>query len=535
MRLGGAARRAWWVCGMSVLPACASHTGSSAGDAPPRQALLAPALRRLSVAELEQSASAVLGEPVDLHSALPPDALQTDFSRNIGQSVDSLTLRQLYDATRSASATLTLDRAVFPACAVGALARDTSCANDTVSTLAQLAFRRPASDAELTRLMALFSSGSEGGTFRDGVSLVLRGLLASPQLLYEATLGEGPAQVGALRLSQYELASALSYVISGTPPDRELLAAAAAGELASGSERQAQAVRLLSRAETMQLFQRFVSEWLGLEQLPELAKSTSVVSDFPTLSRAMQQETSAFVADALGSGGGDLSTLFAGGYSLVPDALAPVYGIEPVGAGTRVALRNVSRVGLLQQSSFLSVFAHDAESAPVLRGKAVLVRLLCRPIPQPQTLNIDIVLPAPDPHATTRQRFERHATDALCESCHSQLDPVGFTFENFDAIGRLRATDADQPVDTHGSITLDGASLDLKDSVALADAIASSQDLRSCVARQVVRFASGRQDIAAESAFVNEVAGLPPAWRGSLLGLFLSYVKSEGFAWRSAQ
>jgi hypothetical protein len=122
----------------------------------------------------------------------------------------------------------------------------------------------------------------------------------------------------------------------------------------------------------------------------------------------------------------------------------------------------------------------------------------------------------------------------LCATCHSQLDPVGFTFENFDAVGRVRATDQGQPVDTHGSITLDGASLVLKDSIALADAIAASEELRSCAARQVVRFASGRIDAAAEAAFVEEVAELPAAWRGTLLGLFLSYVKSEGFAWRSA-
>jgi hypothetical protein len=305
--------------------------------------------------------------------------------------------------------------------------------------------------------------------------------------------------------------------------------------LSSGSERQAQAVRLLGRAETLQLFQRFVEEWLGLVQLPQLAKASSVTADFPTLSRAMQQETRAFVADALGSGGGDLTTLFAGGYSLVPDELAAVYGILPVGAGTRVALRSVSRVGLLQQSSFLSVFAHEGESAPVLRGKAVLVRVLCRSIPQPQELGINVVPPAPDPQATTRLRFERHVSDPLCATCHSQLDSVGFTFENFDAIGRLRGTDAGQPVATHGSLTLDGVALELNDSVALADAIAHSEELRSCVARQVVRFASGRKDAAAEDAFVEEVAHLPASWRGTLLGLFLSYVKSDRFAWRSTR
>jgi hypothetical protein len=517
-----------------VLAACGDHDRTPSVQAPPVQGLLAPALRRLSVAELEQSASVVLGAPVALRSALPPDALQTDFSRNIGQSVDSLTLRQVYDATRAASSAATLDRAVFPSCAAQAAPSDAACERDTVSALAQLAFRRPPTDGELERLLPLFAAGTEGGTFRDGVNLVLRALLASPQLLYETTLGEGPPKDGALQLSQSEIASALSYVISGTPPDAELLAAAAAGGLSGGSERQAQAVRLLGRAETLQLFQRFVEEWLGLEQLTQLAKSSSVVSDFPTLSRAMQQETRAFVADALGSGGGDLATLFAGGYSLVPDALAPVYGIQPVGSGTRVSLREFSRVGLLQQGSFLSVFAHDGESAPVLRGKAVLVRILCRNIPQPQELGINVVPPAPDPRATTRQRFERHLSDPLCATCHSQLDPVGFTFENFDAIGRVRSTDTGQAVDTHGSITLDGASLELKDSVALAEAIAHSDELRSCAARQVVRFASGRKDAAAESVFVEEVSHLPPTWRSSLLGLFLSYVKSPGFAWRSA-
>lgn len=529
----GATAGAWCVLSLAVLAACGDHDHTRNEAAPPSRGLLAPALRRLSVIELEQSASAVLGAPIDLRAALPPDARQADFSRNIGQSVDSLTLRQLYDATHTASAALTLDRAPFPSCAAHAQPSDTGCQRDTVSTLAQLAFRRPANDAELARLLALFSAGTEGGTFRDGVQLVLRALLASPQLLYESTLGESMPKSSARKLSESELASALSYAISGIPPDTELLAAAAAGELSSGSERQKQAVRLLGRPETLQLLQRFVEEWLGLEQLPQLAKASSVATDFPTLSRAMQQETRAFVADTFGSGGGDLSTLFAGGYSLIPDELAPIYGIQPVGAGTRVALRSVGRVGLLQQSSFLSVFAHEGESAPVLRGKAVLVRVLCRSVPQPQELGINVVPPAPDPNASTRARFERHVVDPLCATCHAQLDPVGFTFENFDAIGRLRSTDAGQTVDNHGSITLDGASLNLKDSVELADAIARSEDLRSCAARQMARFASGRQDPQAEAAFVEETAHLPLSWRGTLLGLLLSYVKSERFAWRS--
>jgi hypothetical protein len=497
--------------------------------------LLAPALRRLSVAELEQAARAVLGAPVKLQGSLPPDALQGDFSRNIAQSVDSLTLRQLYDATRSASELLPLDSATYPPCAARAQPIDTNCSRELIVKLATQAFRRPPSDQELTRLQALFTVGAEGATFQDGATLVLRALLASPQLLYESSLGEGPTQHGARMLGPNELASALSFMISGTPPDAELLSAAAAGRLASGSERYAQAVRLLGGPEAIPQFQRFVEEWLGLVQLPQLAKSSAVTTDFAALSRAMQSETRSFVADVLLAQHGLLPALFAGGYSIVPDQLAPLYGIQPVPAGNRVVLRGVGRVGILQQGSFLSVFAHEGESAPVLRGKAVLTRVLCRTIRPPQELGIDLMFPAPDAHATTRQRFERHAIDPLCKSCHSQLDPVGFSFENFDAVGQKRSTDAGLAVDTHASIILDGAPLELADSVELSDAIAQSEELRTCVARQVVRFASGRKDAPAEDAFVAEMAALPVTWRASLVGLFLSYVKSDGFAWRLSQ
>ncbi|HEY3253398.1 MAG TPA: DUF1588 domain-containing protein, partial [Polyangiaceae bacterium] len=315
----------------------------------------------------------------------------------------------------------------------------------------------------------------------------------------------------------------------------ELLAAAAAGRLTSGAERYTQAVRLLGGPQAIPQFQRFVEEWLGLVQLPMLAKSPMLALDFAALSAAMHSETQNFVADVMAADGGSLPALFSAGYSFVPDLLAHFYGIQPVPAGSRVFLRELGRAGILQQGSFLSVFAHEAESAPVLRGKAVLTRVLCRTMPEPQEFGIDLVFPAPDPNATTRGRFERHAVDPLCKSCHSQLDPVGFSFENFDAIGRVRNMDGGHAVDTHGSITLDGATLELTDSVALSDAIAQSEELRTCAARQVVRFASGRKDERAEAAFVAEVATLPPAWRATLVGLFLSYVKSEGFAWRVNQ
>jgi hypothetical protein len=142
-----------------------------------------------------------------------------------------------------------------------------------------------------------------------------------------------------------------------------------------------------------------------------------------------------------------------------------------------------------------------------------------------------VVLPAPDPTKTTRERYFQHSTDSFCKGCHLLMDPIGFTFENFDAVGRARATDAGKPVDTSGSIYLDGEEQSVRDSVELSVALSGSREMRECAARQVARFASGRTDREAELAFSEEVERRG-ADGDSLLSLFLTYVESEAFVWR---
>jgi len=507
----------------------AAPTKSGAFDA-----ALAPAVRRLSAAELDAAAAPVLGRRVQLSVKLPPDTRQFDFSRNVAQTVDPLTLRTLYDATRDESATLDLRAAPFPSCAASAAASDVACSASVVAALARQAFRRTPSAAELERLCALFAVGADGADFQSGAALVVRALLASPKFMYTTALGDGlAAAVGHVSLSDDELASELALLISGQPPDDELLAAAAGGQLRLGANRESQAVRLLQKADSRFLYQRFIAEWFGIVRLDGLAKSSSVVSDFSTLRQAMFQENSDFVDDVMEQGG-SIAALLAGGYSIVPPALAGLYGIVPTAPGVRVALEKVGRVGILQQGAFLSAFAHEAESAPVLRGKAVLERLLCASLPKPTNLNIDIVPPAPDPNATTRARYARHATDRLCKSCHDYLDGVGFSFENFDAVGRLRSSESGQPIDSSGDITLGDKTLSLSDSVDLSRALASSEDVRACAARQVVRFAGAQSAPDVEFAFSDSVSHLPLERRASVLGLFLEFVKSDWFSTRNS-
>jgi hypothetical protein len=529
-----------WSSLVWVLPvAAAVGLACSSVEAPKKtgasSAALAPAVRRLSAAELDAAASPVLGKPAHLSAKLPPDTRQFDFSRNVAQTVDPLTLRTLYDATRDASSSLDLHAAPYPSCAASAAATDQACATSTVAALARQAFRRTPSAAELDQLSSLFAVGAEGADFQSGAALVVRALLASPKFLYTTALGSGSLDAtGRLPLGDDELASELSLLVSGQPPDDELLAAAAQGDLRLGANRETQAIRLLQKSESRFLYERFVAEWFGIVRLDGLAKSSLVVTDFPTLRQAMFDENSAFVDDVMINQGGSLAALIAGGYSVVPPALAGLYGIQPTAPGARVALDKIGRVGILQQGAFLATFAHETESAPVLRGKAVLERLLCALLPKPTDLKIDIVFPAPDPNATTRERYRNHATDPMCSGCHDYLDGVGFTFENFDAVGKLRSTESGQPVDTSGHIALAGKTVTLKDSVDLSRALAESEDVRACAARQVVRFASGQSALDVEFAFADSMAKLPLERRASVIGLFLEFVKSDWFATRKS-
>jgi hypothetical protein len=509
---------------------CGTASPTATDGAPEHS--LAPAVRRLSTAELEATAQTLLGSGATLAAALPPDARQSDYSRNVAQSVDSLLLGQLFDRTRSATEAIDLSQPRFPSCARTALASDIECAETTLRLLARSAFRREPSALEIEQLLGLFALGAEGTNFERGVALVVRGLLGSPKFLYASTLGENAP--GPNRLSNDELGSELALLISGQPPDEALLLAAARGELASGREREQQALRLLQLPQSRGLYRRFVQEWLGLIGLDELAKSSQVVSGFPTLREAMVNETSQFVDDVFGRQAGSVAALLAGGYSIVPGALADFYGIVPTTMGARVDLSSLGRIGILQQASFLATFAHESESAPVLRGKAILTRLLCLDLPKPTDLGIDIVFPPADPSATTRERFARHATDSECRGCHAALDGVGFVFENFDAAGHLRTSESGRAIDTTGSIQLDGNQLALTDSVALSRALASSEQVRECAARQVVRFAAGKTDASVEQAFVDSLESKSAERRETFLGLFLEFVKSDWFAWRKS-
>jgi hypothetical protein len=477
---------AWLLAAASVLFAC--QTNDETTEAP-KGPLNAPSLRRLSALELETAASRLLGKPVDLASALPPDARQHDFSRNNGAAIDALSLLALYDA--SASATQELDVTALPV-------------PTRLDELTKVAFGRAPTAEENTALQAVFDAGAAGSDYDAGIALVLRAILGSTSFLYEASLGE-TAQ-GSRRLSPAELARSLSWLMAGEPPDSALLTAAERGDLEHAPGRRAQAARLLQRDSARLQFQRFVGEWLGLYRLDGLAKAPEVEPSFSSLVPTLRQNTQALIDSAIVLDGGRLETLLQG---------------------------NAGQPGLLQQRSFLAVFAHERESAPVLRGQAVLERLLCRTLVKPAELGLDVTLPELDPSRTTRERYAAHSANPSCRTCHASLDAIGFTFEGFDAAGNPRTSEAGRPVDTSGDIDLDGAHIPLADSTDLSRALSSSQEARDCAARQVVRFALGQSVPELEVAFLERSRSLPLQKQSAIMDLFVAYVESDLFAWRA--
>jgi hypothetical protein len=208
-------------------------------------------------------------------------------------------------------------------------------------------------------------------------------------------------------------------------------------------------------------------------------------------------------------------------------------GQQPMRVNDRVSLVGVQRRGILNQAAFLSVYAHATESAPVLRGVAVLRRVTCTDIPSPTSLNLNVVPPVPDPSKTTRERFAVHSKDPACAACHNRIDPLGFSFEGLDGMGRERKMENGRPIDSRatlsGGFSFDGS---YADSSELSLRLADSPELRSCFARQLFRYAaarSGAQAEAAEARFVDSIMALPADARGKFAELVVAFVASDAF------
>jgi hypothetical protein len=500
--------------------------------------LLPSRIRRLANAEYDATVRKLLSTSVRPAAAVdfPPDFRQGGFTVNSAQRIDSV----LVDRLAAAADALANEAQRNGTLARLAPCRDRSqarrCAQAFITAFGPKVYRRPLAGDEESALLALYDVGAEGATYEDGVAHVLRGLLQSAGLLYLTELGdaETPSD-GAITLTPYEIASSISYFLTSAPPDDELLAKAERDALSDPIEREAEARRLLSTDPLAQENAvRLVREWLGIDRIDESSKDSLVYPEFAAQKSRIVAESKDFVRAVAFRASGTLSELLGARWTVDqgPLSLYRTGGGGPIPDSTML----VDRVGILNQAAFLASYANAHESHPVFRGVAIARRVACLPLDSPTAFDIIVVPPVPDPRKTTRERFRIHSRDALCQTCHSMIDPFGFSFEHFDGMGAFRSRENGRPVDS-AVVVAERTDFDgpYADSNQLAAALARSESVRTCFARFMFRAgaamgSSGSR--AAEAEFLDSWRSDPAAAQGNIVETLVAFVKRPTFTQR---
>jgi len=384
----------------------------------------------------------------------------------------------------------------------GAARRD-----DFITRFGLRAYRRPLSDAEVARLGALFDLGTTHfpslDAFTAGVRLALEAMLQSPSFVYRVERSETEVD-GLIVLDDWELASKLSYLIWDTMPDDALFDAAAAGVLTDPAELRAVAEGMFDHPRAHAKLERFHEQLFEMDLWTDTDHS---VTDWrPELAPMMVEESRLFIDEVIGSGG-SVRDLLTSNVAFVNEDLAALYGVSGVTGSEyqRVLLDEAGRGGLLTRLGFLTKYATLAEPDSIHRGVFINNRILCRNIQAPPSIP-DNLMPSGD---TNRERITSITGPGTCgESCHGGIiNPIGFAFEAYDAIGRVRADDNGFPIDDSATyLTADGTPVSFDGALELADALAEIEAPHRCYSTRLLEFAYGREYDDGDSPLVYRAA-----------------------------
>jgi hypothetical protein len=411
------------------------------------------------------------------------------------------------------------------------------CSRRILSGFMKRAYRRPVTTPEVDDLVSLAAeTRAAGATPAEGLTAALSAVLLSPHFLYRVELDPDPRSAVLHPVTDHELASRLSYFAWSTMPDDALFEAADAGRLTTDpAELVRQFTRLMDDPRSDTLLTSLSNQWLQLHHINEVAPAAEVFPDFDEALRlGMRDETERFfrslVREAL-----PLDTLLLADFTFADARLAQHYGlgVSPTQM-QRVSLAGAPRLGLLTQTSFLSITSFPERTSPVVRGSWVVERLLCSPPPAPPP-GVSTALNAPTVQEglTLREKLVQHRADPQCAACHALFDPVGFGLENYDAVGSYRTLDNGQPVDASGALS-DGPAF--VGALELARVVASDPRFEPCVAEQVLTYGVGRSFRSPEAkAYTEHVASSVRQRGGSFRALLEVIASSEAFLTRRGE
>ena len=458
--------------------------------------------RRLNRFEYNNTVRDLLGDRTAPANDFPTEERRNGFDNNATALQISPTLVEQYmnAAERLAAAALTNMPSLLPCDPV----RDgeDACGQSFISNFGAKAFRHPLSAAESARLWAAFEAGRKLTDFKTGIQLVIETALQSPEFLYRVEFGR-PPQAGqtVVKPTSFEMASRLSFLLWQSMPDDELRSLAQQDKLLGSDVISLQVDRMLKDPKARAVVSHFNELWFHLDEYEGLEKDVTVFPAFtPDIAPLMAEETHRFLDHVIWDGAGDVGAILTAPYTFLNAKLASYYGVSGVAgdAFVRVNLDPAQRTGLLTQGGLLSALAKSNQTAPVHRGKFVREQFLCDELPPPPP---DISIKPPDLSSTlsTRERFAEHSASAACSGCHQLMDPIGLTFENYDGAGRFRTTENNRAIDVSGEIMSSDVPGAFQGVTGLAQKLASSQKVKSCMARSWFRYAYGRGETDADA------------------------------------
>jgi len=418
-----------------------------------------------------------------------------------------------------------------------------ACAEKILSTIAHRAYRGPVSAIDEQRIMKIYREGRMGGTgrtaesFERGIEAALVRILAAPRFVFRVERDPATVTPGtAYRLSDVELASRLSFFLWSSIPDDELLRVAEQGRLKDPATLDAQVRRMLADPKSQAMVDNFAGQWLQLRNVRNVQPNSDLFPDFDdNLRQAFKRETELFFESVMREDRPVLDLMTAN-YTYVNERLAKHYSIPNIYGSRfrRVTLTDERRFGLLGKGSVLAVTSHAERTSPVVRGKWVLDNILGAPVPPPPG-DVPPLKETPDGEKpkTMREQMAEHRTNPVCASCHSRMDPIGLTMENFDTVGAWRNEDAGGVIDASGQLT-DGTKVD--GIVTLRKALVAHPEVfvRAMTEKMLI-YALGRgldaHDMPAVRAIMRDAAGREYRFQSLVLGI----VRSTPFTMRVAQ
>lgn len=492
-----------------------------------------PTVKLISQPQYANTIAYIFGEDIEVPPQFPPinrdDGLLS--LGNANTSITPVVVERFYRYGQSiAEQVFSVERRDYlvPCTPAFEQAADSNCARQFIESVGRLLFRRALNSDELEGFVQVAdTAANQVGDFYQGLSMVLSGMMASPEFVFIwDNIEDDPERPGQQRLDAYSKASRLSFFLWNSPPDELLLDAAESGRIHTEQGLSESVDRLLASPRLKRSINAFFADMLMFDQFQNLAKDSVIYPAYgPGVSKDAAEQVLKTISDHLIDRQGDYRDIFTTRHTYMSNTLAAIYRV-PVEPSREFVPYEFSaesgRAGILSQVGFLSLHSHPGRSSPTLRGKGLRMSLLCQSVPLPPP-NVDFsnFEDQAGDFKTARERLVRHSKDPACANCHKITDPIGLGLENFDGAGQFRLTEGGVPIDASGE--LDGIAFD--NAVELGEAVKNNPALTECLVSRL--FANGvnrpnkQQDNAVlerlHNRFADEDYQVPALMRGIVL------------------